>query len=80
MGARLDDPGQRPVAVQYGMLQPIGSYFHQGGGGCALWVDPIHHVVGVYLSDGQMDSVTRAPSFEFDKFQNMVTAAIRSDA
>ena len=59
-----------------GILQPRGSYFHQGGTGCALWVDPVHHVVGVYLSVAYMDPLTRNPNWEFDKFQNMLAAAV----
>lgn len=59
-----------------GFLPPRGSYFHQGGSGTGLWVDPLHEVVGVYLTVAFMDPVTHEPNFEFDKYQNMVTAAV----
>ncbi len=63
----------------HGILQPRGTYYHQGGSGTALWLDPLHEIVGVYLSVAFMDSVTHRPNFEFDKYQNMVTAAMVRD-
>jgi len=61
----------------HGILQPRGTYYHQGGSGTGLWVDALHEVVGVYLSVAYMNPQTHEPNFEFDKFQNMVTAAVQ---
>jgi len=62
----------------HGMLQPRGTYYHQGASGCAFWVDPLHRVVGVYLSSTPaLDFDTGDAHWEFDTFQNMVTAAVR---
>ena len=60
----------------HGMLQPRGTFYHQGSGGCSLWVDPTHEVVGVYMSVSFRDFTSPDPMWEFDTFQNMVTAAI----
>lgn len=64
----------------HGMLQPRGTFFHQGATGCSLWVDPIHELVGVYLSVTDRDFENPNPIWEFDKFQNMVTAAVNHAA
>jgi len=63
----------------HGVLPPRGTYFHQGGSGTGMWVDSLHGVVGVYLTVAYMDPATHVPNFEFDKFQNMVTAAVSYD-
>ena len=60
----------------HGTLQPRGTYYHQGATGCSLWVDPVHEIVGVYLSVVERDFANPDPMWEFDKFQNMVTAAV----
>jgi CubicO group peptidase (beta-lactamase class C family) len=60
----------------HGTLQPVGTYYHQGASGCSLWVDPIHDLVGVYLSSVDRDMADPDPKWEFDKFQNMATAAL----
>lgn len=60
----------------HGILQPRGTFYHQGGTGCAFWIDPVHDVVGIYLSSTPLDFETGDAHWEFDKFQNMVTAAV----
>jgi CubicO group peptidase (beta-lactamase class C family) len=60
----------------HGMLQPRGTYYHQGGSGCGFWIDPVNDVVGVYLSSTPLDFTTGAVDWQFDTFQNMLTAAV----
>lgn len=61
----------------HGMLQPRGTFYHQGASGCAFWVDPVHDVVGAYMSSVPiLDFETGDAHWEFDTFQNMVTAAV----
>ena len=60
----------------HGMLQPRGTFYHQGASGCSLWVDPVHELVGVYLSVVNRDFGNPDPCWEFDTFQNMATAAL----
>ena len=61
----------------HGMLQPRGTYYHQGASGCAFWVDPVHDVVGAYMSSVPLlDFDSGDAHWEFDTFQNMVTAAV----
>ena len=60
----------------HGILQPRGTFYHQGGTGCGFWIDPVHDVVGIYLSSVPLDFDTGDAHWEFDKFQNMVTAAV----
>lgn len=63
----------------HGMLQPRGTFYHQGATGSGIWVDPVHEVVAVYLSVNYRDMTTDDPHWEFDKFQNMVTTAVDYD-
>jgi CubicO group peptidase (beta-lactamase class C family) len=59
-----------------GSLPPIGTFGHIGAGGCAVWVDFANEIVGVYFSV----EICIAPLYEhvwnFDLFQNAVTAAV----
>jgi CubicO group peptidase (beta-lactamase class C family) len=59
-----------------GSLQPLGSFGHPGAAGQMLWVDPENELVGAYF-----EVATRVtPDYEFlwnfDLFQNAVTAAV----
>ena len=47
-----------------------------GAGGTYLWVDPVHEVVGVYLSLLLRASPGHFPAWNADLFSNMVTAAV----
>ena len=58
-----------------GALQPWGTYYHQGSGGCGLWVDPVNEIVGVFCSVCETDEVGQN-RWEFDLFQNLVTCAV----
>ena len=61
----------------HGTLQPIGTFYHQGASGAGVWVEPVSGVVGVFLSVlRHMDPETEEFHWEFDRFQNMVTAAV----
>ena len=60
----------------HGALQPPGTYYHQGASGCSLWIDPTNDIVGVYLSVTERDMADPDPNWEFDKYQNMLTAAV----
>jgi CubicO group peptidase (beta-lactamase class C family) len=59
----------------HGSLQPVGSYYHQGGSGTAIWVDPLHEIVGVFLSTAR-DFQSGEISWDFDLFQNLVMSAL----
>jgi CubicO group peptidase (beta-lactamase class C family) len=59
-----------------GSLPPLGTLSHSGAGGVAFWIDLAHEVAGAYF-----EVVTRlSPDFEqlwnFDLFQNAITAAV----
>jgi CubicO group peptidase (beta-lactamase class C family) len=60
----------------HGMLQPRSTFYHQGATGAGMWVDPVHDIVGIYLSIIDRDMTQDNPMWEFDKFQNMVTTAV----
>lgn len=58
-------------------LSPVGTYGHGGAGGLNFWVDPANEIVGVYFSVGlDIDEEDRSIRWNFDLFQNMVTAAV----
>ena len=60
-----------------GSLQPLGTFYHQGAGGCAFWCDPTNDIVGVFFSVwSDVDPETEEVRWDFDLFQNMVTAAV----
>jgi CubicO group peptidase (beta-lactamase class C family) len=59
-----------------GSLQPLGTFCHPGAAGQMFWVDPEHELVGAYF-----EVTTRVtPEYEFlwnfDLFQNAITAAV----
>ena len=48
-----------------------------GAAGIGIWVDPKHLIVGIYLSTIRTyDADTDEYDWDFDLFQNMVSAAI----
>ena len=51
-----------------GSLQSPDTYCHGGAGGRCLWVDPVHDVVGVYLTTGG--------KCDPGEYMNMVNSAI----
>jgi CubicO group peptidase (beta-lactamase class C family) len=59
-----------------GSLSSNGSYGHVGSGGVAFWVDPLNEVVGVYLSVQMRETEQLDPIWNYDLFQNAVTAAV----
>jgi CubicO group peptidase (beta-lactamase class C family) len=74
-GLNMIDTGRWPWAD--GSLTANGSFTHGGGGGCSFWVDPSQDLLGVYFSFCQArDPVTEDMMWDFDLFQNMVTAAV----
>ena len=60
----------------HGTLQPVGTFSHPGAGGSMLWVDPVHDIVGVYLSVTLEMTEVEEPLWNFDLFQNVVTSAV----
>jgi CubicO group peptidase (beta-lactamase class C family) len=66
-----------PWMYAHGSLQAPGTYYHQGASGVGMWVDPTNGVVGVYLSVlRRIEPRTEHFEWDFDLFQNMVSAAI----
>lgn len=62
-----------------GSLSPLGTFYHQGVGGIAFWCDPLNEIVGVFLSVwAHVDRESREARWNFDLFQNMVTASVAS--
>jgi CubicO group peptidase (beta-lactamase class C family) len=60
-----------------GTLTPEGTFNHIGGGGSAIWIDPVNEIVGVYLSVClDIDFEKMEHHWNLDLFQNMVTAAV----
>lgn len=61
----------------HGSLQPLGTFYHQGALGTAVWCDPLHQLVGVYFAIiNSYDMGKDLAVFNFDLFQDMVYAAI----
>lgn len=61
----------------HGSLQPVGTFYHQGASGVAIWADPSSKVLGIFLSViSRMSPQTEEFFWEFDRFQNMVMAAV----
>jgi len=59
-----------------GILPSPSAFHHQGAAGIGIWVDPEHQIVGVYLSTIRTyDADTDEYDWDFDLFQNMVSAA-----
>lgn len=60
-----------------GTLAPCGTFGHGGIGSNMLWIDRINEIVGVYLTVcTDIDMETNKRGWNFDLFQNMVTAAV----
>ncbi len=60
-----------------GILPSPSTFHHQGAAGIGIWVDPKHLIVGIYLSTIRTyDADTDEYDWDFDLFQNMVSAAI----
>jgi CubicO group peptidase (beta-lactamase class C family) len=59
-----------------GSLPPPGNFGHGGAGGCALWVDPANEIVGVYFEVTMRMTKDLEELWNFDLFQNAVTAAV----
>ena len=64
-----------------GSLAPDGAFTHGGGGGTSFWVDASRDLLGVYFSFcNTRDPITDEFMWDFDLFQNMVTAAVVENA
>lgn len=60
-----------------GILPSPSTFHHQGAAGIGIWVDPESEIVGVYLSTiRSYDAATDEYDWNFDLFQNMVSAAV----
>jgi len=59
-----------------GSLSPIESFGHGGMGGVIFWVDPANEIIGVYFSVLMRRTEQYDPIWNYDLFQNAVTAAV----
>jgi CubicO group peptidase (beta-lactamase class C family) len=59
-----------------GSLSSNGSFGHSGSGGVSFWVDPVNEIVGVYLSVQMRATEQFDPIWNYDLFQNAVTASV----
>lgn len=92
-GTKSDFFGVRTVEASWGLgwmiqgndrwrwynstLTPKGTFYHGGSGGSFFWVDPVHDIVGVYLTVClEADMETKEHHMNIDLFQNMVMAAV----
>jgi len=59
-----------------GSFQSLGTLSHSGGGGAMFWIDPEHELVGVYFEVITRLSAALDQLWNFDLFQNVITAAV----
>jgi CubicO group peptidase (beta-lactamase class C family) len=59
-----------------GSLQPLGTISHSGAGGSAFWIDREHELVGAYFEVCTRLTEQYEFLWNFDLFQNVITAAI----
>jgi len=59
-----------------GSLQPLGTFGHPGAGGVNYWIDRDHELVGAYFEVTTRLSADYNLLWNFDLFQNAITAAI----
>ena len=59
-----------------GSLVPVGTFSHAGSGGASIWVDAVNDIVGVYLEVTMRVSEAGEHLWNYDLFQNAVTAAV----
>lgn len=63
-----------------GSLPPNGGFGHSGLGGTAFWVDPLNDLIAIYFSVCGLDEEREEHIWQFDLFQNLVTAAVADKA
>ena len=59
-----------------GSLQPLGTLGHSGAGGSYLWIDREHDLVGAYFEVVTHLNPEHNHLWNFDLFQNAITAAV----
>jgi CubicO group peptidase (beta-lactamase class C family) len=59
-----------------GSLHSQETFSHPGAGGVILWMDPVYEIVGAYFSVELEITAQMEHKWNFDLFQNAVTAAI----
>ncbi len=59
-----------------GRLQPLGTFGHSGAGGVNYWIDRDHELVGAYFEVTTRVSADYNLLWNFDLFQNAITAAV----
>jgi len=59
-----------------GSLHPLGTLSHSGAGGAALWIDREHELVGAYFEVCTRLTEQYEFLWNFDLFQNAITAAV----
>ncbi|MHB8574761.1 MAG: serine hydrolase domain-containing protein [Dehalococcoidia bacterium] len=60
-----------------GSLQPTETFIHSGASGASLWVDPVHEIVGIYLSTIMAFNRDRV-QWSYDLFQNAIYGALNA--
>jgi len=61
-----------------GSLHPLGTLSHPGGGGACFWIDRDHELIGAYFEVSTRLTEHYEIVWNFDLFQNAVTAAVDS--
>jgi CubicO group peptidase (beta-lactamase class C family) len=59
-----------------GSLQPLGTFGHPGAGGVNYWIDRDHELIGAYFEVTTRLSPDYNLLWNFDLFQNAITAAV----
>jgi serine-type D-Ala-D-Ala carboxypeptidase len=60
----------------HGSLAPLGTLGHPGAAGVMFWIDPAHELTGAYFEVTSRLTERFEPHWNFDLFQNVVTAAL----
>jgi CubicO group peptidase (beta-lactamase class C family) len=70
----VESPSKWPYF--HGSLGPLGTLGHPGLGGVMFWIDRSHELIGTYFEVTSHETERREPLWNFDLFQNVITAAV----
>ena len=73
-GWAVESPSKWPYF--HGSLVPLGTLGHPGAGGAMFWIDPAHELVGAYFEVTTRMTERFELLWNFDLFQNVITAAV----
>ena len=73
-GWAVESPSKWPYF--HGSLGPPGTLSHPGAGGAMFWIDPAHELVGAYFEVTMRVTERWELLWNFDLFQNVITAAV----